>query len=457
MRRLTFFTFLMLAGMIVAGAQQRRSEQRSIERVKTEQTRAKREIRETGKQIDINTQQTEAELRRLEQMRDKAASLQSEINARRGVIDSLSTAARALTDSINARRKRVDKMRDTFVKAMRASQGNRRATDRLTFIFSAESFKQAWRRFRYLGEYGRWQRVKTDMLRAEVVSLDSARRLLDAALTRRKAEEAALAADRAALDRSEQEARQLVAQLKSQGRELRTVLRRKEERARELDRELDRLIAAEQARIERERREAEERQRREAEQRRKREAEQRRQRASDSSTAASSGKPTPAPSEQTKSPSKQSPSKPAITPSENERVLSGNFASNKGRLLFPVGVAYRITRGFGRQRHPDMRNIETDNNGIDITVAAGTSARAIFAGKVASIMQYPGCNNIVIIRHGDYYAVYSNMGQLAVRVGDNVAAGQRIGTIFSDAGSATLHFELRHGSTKLNPTEWLRR
>ena len=104
-----------------------------------------------------------------------------------------------------------------------------------------------------------------------------------------------------------------------------------------------------------------------------------------------------------------------------------------------------------------MRNIETDNNGIDITVAAGTSARAIFAGKVASIMQYPGCNNIVIIRHGDYYAVYSNMGQLAVRVGDNVAAGQRIGTIFSDAGSATLHFELRHGSSKLNPTEWLRR
>ena len=100
----------------------------------------------------------------------------------------------------------------------------------------------------------------------------------------------------------------------------------------------------------------------------------------------------------------------------------------------------------------------TENNGVDIAVKGGTSARAIFPGRVASVMQYPGCGNIVIVRHGDFYSVYSNMGQLAVKVGDDLAAGQRIGTIFTDpeTGSATLHFELRRGSQKLNPMEWVK-
>lgn len=439
---------------------------RSIEKVRSEQSRTKREIRETDKQLTENLRRTERELRQLDGIRDESARLESEIRLRRAAIDTIGRRMKSLSDSIDLRQRHVDKLRDAFIEAMRATQGNRSATDRLTFLFSANTFKEAWRRFRYLGEFGRWQKERTAELRREVVSLDSARTQLQTLLADRQQQASLLAADQGELSRRQQESADLVKKLQARGGELRTVLQQKEQRARELDRELDRLIAAEQARIERERREAEAR---EAERRRKAEAEAKRkaqeqERRKAESEASSPAKPSaPSSPEPAAKPTPAAPASPARQQqpesiADAERRLTGDFASNKGRLLFPVSGAYRIARGYGRQRHPDMPHVTTDNSGIDIAVKGGTSARAVFGGRVASIMQYPGCGNIVIVRHGEFYSVYSNMGQLAVKVGDDVGAGQRLGQIFTDpdSGRATLHFELRRGSAKLNPMEWVR-
>ena len=144
---------------------------------------------------------------------------------------------------------------------------------------------------------------------------------------------------------------------------------------------------------------------------------------------------------------------------EADRKLNGSFEGNKGNLLFPVSGKYRIVRGFGRQKHPELEHVETDNSGIDVEALSGSYARAIFAGKVSAIFKQPGFNTIVMVRHGSYLSIYANLAGLNVKVGDAVKAGQRIGSIYADpddGNRAILHFELRKERQKLNPTLWVK-
>ena len=142
-----------------------------------------------------------------------------------------------------------------------------------------------------------------------------------------------------------------------------------------------------------------------------------------------------------------------------ERNLSGSFESNKGNLLFPVSTSYKIVKPFGRQRHPELKHVETDNGGIDIETSRGASARAVFEGKVSVIFQTDGFNTVVMLRHGNYLTVYVNIAESFVKTGDVVKAGQPIGRIFSDPDDdnrTILHFEIRKEKTKLNPEFWVK-
>ena len=141
-----------------------------------------------------------------------------------------------------------------------------------------------------------------------------------------------------------------------------------------------------------------------------------------------------------------------------EKKLSDDFAGNRGRLPFPVAGRYTIVGTFGEQQHQELKYVRTNNSGIDIQTNPGAEARAVFNGEVTRVFVVPGYNNSVIIRHGNYLTVYSNLSQVYVKAGDKVSTRQTIGKIFTDteSGNATiLHFQLWKEKTKLNPTPWL--
>ena len=143
---------------------------------------------------------------------------------------------------------------------------------------------------------------------------------------------------------------------------------------------------------------------------------------------------------------------------KEERKLSNDFADNRGRLPYPVAGRYTIVGTFGEQQHQELKYVRTNNSGIDIQTTPGADARAVFKGEVTRVFVVPGYNNSVIIRHGNYLTVYSNLSQVYVKAGDKVNTCQTIGKIFSDAenGNATiLHFQLWKEKTKLNPSLWL--
>ena len=141
-----------------------------------------------------------------------------------------------------------------------------------------------------------------------------------------------------------------------------------------------------------------------------------------------------------------------------EKRLSDDFASNKGRLPYPVSGRHTIVATFGEQQHQELKYVRTNNSGIDIQTSPGADARAVFNGEVTRVFVVPGYNNSVIVRHGNYLTVYSNLSQVYVKAGDKVSTRQAIGKIFTDTedGNATiLHFQLWKEKTKLNPAPWL--
>lgn len=447
MRRI--ITFLVAATIIAAipdtlAAQKKRRQQRDINSVRTELRDTKREIAETSKKITANTRETSRQLARLNTLSGEIASTTREISRMQQGVDSLDGRIAATADSITALQARVETMRQTYAKALRSTQGSNGAMNTLAFIFSSETFSNAWQRVRYLRRFGQWRHNQTERIMRTSDSLELRRQGLDTLRRERSVAVARMSISQRQLEAQRKETDQLVGKLRSEGSSLKALLKEKERKARALDRELDRLIAEEQRRREQEQREAE---RREREARRKAGQNKPAKTSTETATAANAPKP-----------SKSRPEAPTSVAAA-DRALTGSFESNKGRLLFPVAGRYRIVRGFGRQKHPELEHVETDNSGIDIEAVGGGKARAVFKGRVSEIFKQPGYGTIIMVRHGNYLTIYANLSQIDVAKGQEIQAGQSLGTIYPDPDEddrSILHFELRKERTKLNPLLWVK-
>lgn len=143
----------------------------------------------------------------------------------------------------------------------------------------------------------------------------------------------------------------------------------------------------------------------------------------------------------------------ALTPAEKE--LSASFASNKGKLPWPIEKGM-ISETFGVHQHPVLKNVKTKNNGVDIATSPGEEARSIFDGKVVSVVTITTSNIAVIVKHGEYFTVYSNLDEVFVKQGDKVNTKEKIGNVHTSLKNITeLHFEVWKGKTLQNPASWI--
>src|SRR3989344_900381 len=150
----------------------------------------------------------------------------------------------------------------------------------------------------------------------------------------------------------------------------------------------------------------------------------------------------------------------ALTETKESIAMGKNFESNRGKLPWPVAKG-TVTEGYGKNPHPTMANVYTNNNGIDIGAPKNAQVRAVFEGEVTSVLNIPGAGKVVIIKHGNYRTVYSNLQDTYVSVGSKVTTKQTIGSLLPDGeGSlSTSHFEIHQvvdgALVRMNPTLWL--
>lgn len=293
---------------------------------------------------------------------------------------------------------------------------NKDAANRLMFIFSADDFNQAFQRLKYLQYYTSYRKSQGLLIEKVQDTVNAKNEVL--AADKRKQQNYLTAQNREvrSLNQEKQRKDQTISQLSKQERNLRATIRKKEQDANRLNTQIQDIIEAE---------------------------------IKAAAEAAARAKVT-----DTKRPTKTASSIIALTP--DERQLSSRFNSNKGKLPWPSlrGV---ISSTFGEHPHPVLKKVRIKNNGIDILTNRGEKARSVFKGKVISVRTITNTNKAVIIRHGEYFTVYSNLSQVFVNSGDEVETKQELGVVYTDISTSKteLHFEIWKGKTLMNPASWV--
>src|SRR5690606_6622041 len=135
-------------------------------------------------------------------------------------------------------------------------------------------------------------------------------------------------------------------------------------------------------------------------------------------------------------------------------ALSNSFAGNKGRLPWPVETGF-VSQGYGTYPHPTLKGITMESDGLDIRTQPNSNVRAVFDGTVTKITTMPGFGGTVIIKHGEYYTMYSRLKTITVKSGQTVSAKDVIGQVATGAdGEAEVHFQTWKGLTVMNPSAW---
>ena len=141
----------------------------------------------------------------------------------------------------------------------------------------------------------------------------------------------------------------------------------------------------------------------------------------------------------------------------DEAKLASSFAALRGRMPFPVPSGF-ISDHFGVHKHPILKGVMINNNGIDIQTSAGSAVHSVYDGVVQSVVNIPGINMVVAIQHGDYFTVYSKLENVSVSMGQRVRTGQRIGSVASDEdGTSEINFQVWKNTVRQNPESWLKR
>ena len=356
--------------------------------------------------------------------------LGKQIEIRNKVIAVLNDEVKEIDKDINVLISEIDSLQcqygekqQQYSKAVQTMQNRRNSEDKILFVLSAQSFEQSFRRLRYLKEYSVWRKYQAQDIKEKQTELEDKKRQL----VKTKKEKAQLLAQRekeaAALKKEEQQQQAGLKELKKQEKSLQTQLANKKKQASELNRQIDKQIAYEIEQAEKARK-----------------------------AAADKGKPA--------ADNRQSVTAGGYAMTTEERKLSGDFEKNKGILPFPVSAPSTIVGKFGEQQHKEWTYVRTNSNGIDIQTSKGTDARSVFNGDVTKVFVVPGYNSSVIVRHGNYLTVYSNLETVYVKAGQKVSTGQAIGRIFTneeDGNSTILHFQLWRERTKLDPEPWIRK
>lgn len=330
---------------------------------------------------------------------------------------------------------------------------NKSIQEKLMFIFSANNLSQTYRRLRYMNEYATYQRIQGEEILKRQAQIGRKKNEMEEVKTAKENLLTEREREKQKLEEQEKQKRTVVAGLQKKQKGLQGEISKHRKEASKLNAQIDRLIAIE---VEKARKRAEEEARRKAaaeEAARRKAAERESEKEMTEKGSKSSGK------SSSKSSKKAATPAPVYSMDSADRIISGSFERNKGRLPMPITGSYLVVSHYGEYAVDGLKNVKLDNKGIDIQGQPGAQARAIFDGEVSAVFQVGGLVNI-IIRHGNYISVYCNLSSASVSKGQKVSTRQSIGRVYSDPsdGNRTvLHFQLRKETSKLNPESWVSR
>jgi len=338
-------------------------------------------------------------------------TLQGQIRKRKELIQTLETEVKLADGSVSnlqaviqSLQNDIDKLYREYGQMARVAYRQKLSFARLSFLFSARSLNDAFRRWQYLRQYDHYRKKQVHLivetqatLLAQLNEMENRKLEKENLLQDAQRQTEKLAGELGQKDK-------LLKTLKSDESRLMSDLRQKRKAHEELNSAIEKVIREEMARA------------------------RKASRKEDTGATAAAAS-----------------------------AASSGFEAQQGRLAWPVENG-TITGYFGRQKHPSLSGVYLSNNGIDIRTDLNASVKCIFPGEVVGVQFIPGYSSyMAIIRHGSYYTVYSNLEEVSVKRGQPVKAKETIGKVRTDpkTNAAEVHFEVWLEKNRMNPLDWL--
>ena len=394
MKRLIIFCLFIFSGIILNG--------QSLDDLRLKKEKAREQIKYTNHLLNEARQNEKYSLNKLKLINEQIKlrnQLIGDYTNEIAVIDELINENKDLIEALD---RDLSALKDEYAEMIRFARKNRNSFDKTLFLLSSKDFNQAYKRLMYLQQYAEYRQKQAKLI-SEIHDLIG-KKVTD--LEKRKEQKQKLVEGKVQeteqLNNEKTEQGKYVDSLQKKQKDLQKQLNEHQKVEEQLSREIERIIEEE---------------------------------ARKSKAKGSAGF--------------------VLTP--EQKLISGQLEQNKGRLPWPVERGI-ITERFGVHAHAVLKTVQVKNNGIDISTSAGSKARAVFGGEVSRVFGISGGNMAIIIRHGNYLTVYSNLKEVTVKPGDKIKAKQELGSVFTDendGGKTILKFQIWKESQKLDPELWL--
>jgi septal ring factor EnvC (AmiA/AmiB activator) len=346
----------------------------------------------------------------------------------------------------------LEKLKAEYARMILFAQRNQDSYSKLMYVFAASSFNQAYARLKYFQQYSDFRKKQA----AEIIKTQG---LLIANLNELKEQQhekkvllGTEEEEKQILSKEKNEHEQVLTELQQKEKELKTELEKKKEETIQLQLAIKKLIAEE---IKRKMEEAKAKAEADAIAAKKaKEAKEKKAKENNKKVKNVPENNNSKTNDVAKVKSTEAPTMPEL--SEEAEALSADFANNRGKLPWPVGKGI-ICETYGEHEHPAIKGFMMFNNGLEICTSKGMQVRAVFDGEVTGIAISPTGGKLVIIRHGEYLSVYSNLGDVMVKTGQKVSVKQPIGTILfnEDEGKSSMNLQIWKGQKTMDPGGWL--
>jgi len=396
--------------------QQARQQQPTRANLEEQSRRLQRQIQTNNRMLEEATRDRRVNVEQLNILNSQITQREQLIQNINNEISAVGSDIETIQHEISGLEGNIQDLIEEYTRIIVATHRHRNPSQRFLFIVASESFHQAYRRIRYFQHYNEHRQRQVKLIRYRQDELSALKIELEQEMTAKNELLAQELQERRNLDRERSTRNRTISDLQRRERELRAANQRHQAEQRRLSQQIERIIQQE---VEAARRAAEQRAREEA---------ARRGREVDVTL---------------------------LTPEQQQ--LANEFISNRGRLPWPTerGV---ITERFGVHDHPVIRGVRINNDGITITTPQNEPVRAVFNGTVVGIFPSPfGNARTVIIVHGNYRTVYTNLATVNVSARQTVTTRQNIGTVNRHDGRDFVGFQIWRDAQKLNPEEWIAR
>ena len=472
----------------------------AIKGLQAERNQIQQKIRQQEQALRANQADVKKRLQDLLVLNTQIDERQKNIEGIQKDIHGIDNNIGILTVQLQNLQSQLDQHKEKYIKSLQYSAKHHNVQENMMFIFSAESLTQLYRRMRFVKEYAAYQKAQGDIIKMKQQQIGEKNQQLKVVKGQKNTLLYKGQQEKKALEGQQGEQKKVVASLQQQQKTIQSVIAEQRQKDAELNKKIDILIAEEVAKA-RARAAAEAKRRAEAAAEAKRKAEElarkkaaaeaaarenaRRiaeakareerlkaearaaERAADAAKrkeaeqlareaeAARVATERKAQAEEERNQRDISNARKSVEDAQRmnsvDRMMSGGFEANKGRLPMPITGSYRIVSHFGQYNVEGLKNVTLDNKGINILGSPGCQARAIYDGEVSAVFGFSG-SMVVMVRHGAYISVYCNLRSVNVSKGQKVSTRQTLGTVGADN---ILQFQLRRETAKLNPEAWL--